>query len=511
MAAEEDEWSTSDAMRGMPPAPAAAGPPTLTLQAGAGTGWGASPLPEGTDMAHAAAVPSVPKDGEGDLHMGETEPAGPQPATPQPLLASAAAPRGFTMRRLTAISAAVGTAQWPAADDVVDALLGAADFMKAEGVVVAARPARDRPLRVFGALRGDCLLLAELLRAGAGPDGSRWLFLGGYVGSGPQGLRTLVLVTALKCVTPLGVRLLRGASEQIESPAAASLMEEVTAHYGPQEAARIRFAMQSAFADMPWVARLRGASIASPSGYTCVADVDVKLQDLGTGDAAERDRQWAAVAMGTIAPPQARTRRGADGAWVIGREELAAGLRRSGKQLLIRTGPLDEVGVVELGGRQRAATLPQGRCFSDSLDMPEPHCLPLQDAFKVDARSYAPGRLLTCEPALGTLPTQHLRGDDVRGGGGDPAMEAEPDPDVARADALLGGHDDEHPREDGFPPSVDLAAHLPQLEDVDVLHEMLHRVPTLRRVPWSLRPYVRQAIVSAFTLAKPRGRQVDMR
>jgi hypothetical protein len=85
-------------------------------------------------------------------------------------------------------------------------------------------------------------------------------------------------------------------------------------------------------------------------------------------------------------------------------------------------------------------------------------------------------------------------------------MEATPDRDVERADALCGP--DGGGEEDGDEvqlPRVDLAHHLHQLAGVDVTRELIHRVPTLRRVPWKLRPFVRQAMVSAFVLARPDG------
>ena len=92
-------------------------------------------------------------------------------------------------------------------------------------------------------------------------------------------------------------------------------------------------------------------------------------------------------------------------------------------------------------------------------------------------------------------------------GGGDPAMEAAPDPDVERADALCGPQEDGTPDTDGeeYLPRVDITQHLQQLECVDVIQELIHRVPTLRRVPWKLRPLVRQAFVSALVLARPGG------
>jgi hypothetical protein len=121
---------------------------------------------------------------------------------------------------------------------------------------------------------------------------------------------------------------------------------------------------------------------------------------------------------------------------------------------------------------------------------------------RVDApapRTAAEGTPVGAGAASGELPDGE--------GGGDPAMEAAPDPDVERADALCGPQGDGTPDADGEEhlPRVDITQHLQQLEGVDVVQELLHRVPTLRRVPWKLRPFVRQAFVSALVLARPGG------
>eukprot|EP00664_Eupelagonemidae_sp_cell27_P010513 gene10513-4764_t len=509
----------------------------------------------------------------------------------QPIPEHAGSGRSFTSAGLARVMQAAAAGVWPAAADVVDALTGAAACMRDEGKVVAARPGRTQPLHIFGALGGSPDDVLGAVRAAPDPEAVRWLFLGDYAGPGARGLCSLALVAALKCVAPRAVRLLRGGRERTESAPMRALRVEMECHYGAVDTARIVGAAQNAFQSMPWVARLRGASIATPSAFTCVEGADTTLSKIGTGDAAARDHQWAALALSAVATPQARTRQQDGGGWIISREELALGLRRAGKQLLVRTGTPDEAGVITLGGRQRAATVPPGRFFTDSWGMPEPHTLPLDAGFDDFVPSFRPDRMLTadksvpgtvagvtsgsCEVCGAKYPAAASRrgdvavarshvqrcrtifveewrardaqsgsppagctdglqamltaireagaaesgvpGDALRGAGaatggaadgeasGDPAMDVQPDPDVERADALCGegGGADHGVEEDAHLPRVDIRHHLQQLDGVDVIRELMHRVPTLRRVPWRLRPLVRQAFVSALVLARP--------
>ena len=68
--------------------------------------------------------------------------------------------------------------------------------------------------------------------------------------------------------------------------------------------------MDEAFRSMPWVARLRGACVATPSAFPCVEEADTNLCKIGTGDDGEREHQWAALALSTIAPADAMHREG---------------------------------------------------------------------------------------------------------------------------------------------------------------------------------------------------------
>eukprot|EP00660_Eupelagonema_oceanica_P006718 gene6718-1079_t len=216
---------------------------------------------------------------------------------------------------------------------------------------------------------------------------------------------------------------------------------------------------------MPWVAKLRGPSVATPSAIPCVEGAEALLRDVGKGTAEAQEEQWRATALGRIAQPQARSRRTMDGDWVISREELTVGLRRWHKQLLIRTGSAEEAGVTELGARYRAATLAPGQLFTDEGEGPEPHV-----AIEWRQHDRATWRDVGgAPPAARQTSTAHVQGaadapegagggmrgaadgaqrrteDDggaVAGNGnGDPAMDAAPDEDVERAARLCAEMD----------------------------------------------------------------------
>eukprot|EP00660_Eupelagonema_oceanica_P019623 gene19623-biopygen10859 len=183
-----------------------------------------------------------------------------------------------------------------------------------------------------------------------------------------------------------------------------SMLSDMETHYGAQVAGQLRPVIQDFFESMPWVAKLRGSTIATPGGLTCVEGAEQKPADVGKGTAEQRDRQWEAFANSTIAPVAARTSPLPGGGWCISRAELERGLRRWNKVLLVRAGAKEEGGVVALGATRLAVTVPPGHCFSDDVQAAAPHALPLRDRFDTYVPSFCPDRLLTsvrCEICSG--------------------------------------------------------------------------------------------------------------
>eukprot|EP00665_Eupelagonemidae_sp_cell47_P016407 gene16407-biopygen7159 len=292
----------------------------------------ASP-PAGTQESAAASAGDVASAGDSVM----------TPLAPHPPVAGTAP---FAAPRLAPLMQSVQAGALPTIADVTDALANATVHMQAEGPVVQARPARGKPLHTFGPLDGDPRTLVTALSKLPEVDAARWLFLGGYCSAAQHGLHTLTLLAALKCLAPSSVRLLRGHTERVESPHIQGLLQSLRPHYGDAACATLSSLLGSFFDAMPWVAKLRGSTVATPSAITCVEGADVLLTDVGNGAADSRASQWAALALGSIAPADARSSRSASGAWTISRAELSRGLRRWNKHLLVRAGPRSEAGVI---------------------------------------------------------------------------------------------------------------------------------------------------------------------